>query len=207
MIYEIRTYTLQPTKVAEFEKGFGEAYEYRKKYSELLGFWHTEVGTLNQVVAIWPYDDLADRERVREASAAEKRWPATEVEALIVAAESEILVPFPFVPALPPGRYGPVYELRYYNYKPGELPGIIKSWEGALPGRLERSKVALAGHVAFGEANRFIHIWPYSSMNERMEVRGKAVADGVWPPPGGGPARYFRQQNKLMLPASFSPLQ
>jgi hypothetical protein len=44
-------------------------------------------------------------------------------------------------------------------------------------------------------------------MNERLEVRARAVADRIWPPPGGGPARYFAQHNKIMLPASFSPLQ
>jgi hypothetical protein len=41
MIYEIRTYQLAPGSVAEVEKRFGEAYQYRKKYSELTGFFHT----------------------------------------------------------------------------------------------------------------------------------------------------------------------
>jgi hypothetical protein len=206
MIYEIRTYTLQPNAVPEVEKRFAEAYEYRRKYSELLGFWHTEVGTLNQVVQMWPYDDMAHRERVRKEVAGDKNWPP-KMEEQIVAVESEILQPFPFISVLPPGKYGPVYELRYYHFKPGQLPAIMESWEKALPARLERSKVVLAGSVELGEANRFIHIWPYSSMNERLDVRGKAVADGIWPPPGGGPARYFAQHNKIMLPASFSPLQ
>jgi len=40
MIYEIRTYRIAPRSLAEVEKRFGEAYEYRKKYSELFAFWH-----------------------------------------------------------------------------------------------------------------------------------------------------------------------
>jgi hypothetical protein len=206
MIYEIRTYTLQPSSVPEVEKRFGEAYEYRKPYSELLGFFHTEVGQLNQVIHIWPYEDVAHRDRVRQEVTAEKNWPP-KIQEFIVAATSEILVPFPFVSVMKPGNHGPVYELRYYNYRPGQLPAIMESWKAALPKRLERSPMALAGHTEFGEANRFIHIWPYRSMDNRMDVRTKAVADGIWPPPGGGAARYLAQANKLMLPSSFSPLQ
>jgi hypothetical protein len=41
MIYEFRTYTLKPRSLAEVEKRYAEAYEYRKKYSPLTAFWHT----------------------------------------------------------------------------------------------------------------------------------------------------------------------
>ena len=64
MIYEIRTYTLKTRSLAEVEKRYGEAYEYRKKYSPLAAFWHTEVGPLNEIVQVWPYTDLAERARI-----------------------------------------------------------------------------------------------------------------------------------------------
>ena len=35
MIYEMRTYDIKPRSLPEVEKRFGEAYEKRKKYSEL----------------------------------------------------------------------------------------------------------------------------------------------------------------------------
>src|SRR3989454_6648319 len=50
MIYEVRTYRIAPRSLPEVEKRFGEAYEYRKKYSELFAFWHTEIGSLNEIV-------------------------------------------------------------------------------------------------------------------------------------------------------------
>jgi len=206
MIYEIRTYTLQVGTVPEVEKRFGEAYESRKQYSELLGFFHTEIGQLNQVIHIWPYEDLAHRERVRKEASADKNWPP-KIQEFIVAAESEVLIPFPFVEPLKPGSHGPIYELRYYNYRPGMLPALMESWQKALPARLERSPVALAGHTEFGEANRFIHIWPYPTLNARLDTRTQAAKDGIWPPPGGGNDRYFAQANKIMIPSSFSPLQ
>jgi hypothetical protein len=68
------------------------------------------------------------------------------------------------------------------------------------------SPLVLAGGVEFGKANGFIHIWAYSSLDQRAKIRADAVAAGAWPPPGGA-GRLLSQDNKILLPASFSPLQ
>ena len=65
MIYEVRTYDLFPRTQPEAIKRFGEAYEKRKQFSELAGFFYTDIGPLNQIIHIWPYDDLAHRARTR----------------------------------------------------------------------------------------------------------------------------------------------
>ena len=75
MIYEIRTYDIAPGSLAEVEQRFGEAYEYRKKYSELTAFLHTEIGPLNQIVHVWGYRDLAERARIRDEAAKNANWP------------------------------------------------------------------------------------------------------------------------------------
>src|SRR6185503_15340438 len=123
MIYEIRTYTLNPGSVAEAEKRFGEAYEYRKKYSELTGFFHTEIGPLNQIVHIWGYPSLEARTRVRADAAKESAWPP-KIQEFITAMQSEIVVPFPGSPEPTPGTIGPVFEYRYYTVRAGQMPGI-----------------------------------------------------------------------------------
>ena len=69
MIYEMRTYIVKPTTVPEFEARFGEALPHREKYSELGGFWHTEFGPLNQLIQVWPYEDLNERSRIRAEAA------------------------------------------------------------------------------------------------------------------------------------------
>src|SRR5215831_13382102 len=185
MIYEIRTYTLKPGSVAEVEKRFGEAYEYRKKYSPLAAFWHTEIGPLNQIIHMWPYADQAERARVRGEAAKDPNWPP-KIQEFILHMESEVLVPFPFLPEVLPGKMGPVFEMRYYNIKPGTLPALMKRWEPAIPARVKLSPLVVAGNVDFGQANGFIHIWAYKSMDDRMSVRTKAREQGIWPPPGGG---------------------
>ena len=204
MIYEIRTYQIAPGSLAEVEKRFGEAYEYRRKYSELTAFLHTEVGPLNEIVHIWGYEDLAERARIRAEAAKNPNWPPKIAE-FIMTQRAEIVNGLPFVPKVS-GKVGPVFELRYYTLRPGKLPEMLKGWEEKLPGRLKFSPLVLAGPVEFGKANGFIHIWAYSSMDQRMEVRNEARKQGVWPPPSS-PDRLLTQENKILLPSDFSPLQ
>jgi NIPSNAP len=204
VIYEIRTYQIAPGSLAEVEKRFGDAYQYRKKYSELTAFLHTEVGPLNEIVHIWGYKDLADRARVRGESSKEANWPP-KIQEFIRQMRSEIVNPFSFIPE-PHGKMGPVYELRYYTIKPGTLPDLAKGWESKVGERSKLSPIVFAGGVEFGRANGFVHIWAYSSMDQRMQVREDARKKGVWPPPGGGD-RLITQENKILLPAAFSPLQ
>ena len=75
MIYEMRTYNLKPRVLVEVEKRFGETYERRKQYSELAAFWHTEIGPLNQIIHVWPYQDLEERARIRAAAFKDGAWP------------------------------------------------------------------------------------------------------------------------------------
>ena len=205
MIFEIRTYRLKAGSVAEVEKRFGEAYEIRKKRSELAAFWHTEIGPLNEIVHVWPYADLAERARVRAEAAKDPGWPP-KIQEFLLEAHSEIVVPFAFSPALPAGKHGPYYELRAYTLKQGTLPGLVEGWASKIAERTKLSPLALAGSVDIGEANRFIHIWPYRSLDERAAIRKQARDAGVWPPPYN-PDILLTQQNKLLMPAAFSPAQ
>lgn len=205
MIYEIRTYTLKPRSLGEAEKRFGEAYEYRKKYSPITAFLHTEVGALNQIVHIWGYQDFGERARIRAEASTDANWPP-KIQEFIVHMQAEIVNAFPFIPQVQPGTIGPIFEMRCYSVKAGTLPGIAKRWEGAIGPRIKLSPVVLAGGVEFGQANRFIHMWAYKSMDQRMQIREEARTKGIWPPPGGGDD-LFAQENKILLPASWSPLQ
>jgi len=181
MIYEVRTYDLKPRTQEEFEKRFGEAYEKRKKHSELFAFWHTEVGPLNQVIHVWPYQDLAERDRIRAEAQKDGTWPPKTGE-FILAQRSDIYIPFPMSPQTKPGKLGPYYEMRIYTLEGGGLPKIAMAWEKALPERLKISPLAAVWYSELGGLNKFMHIWPYPSLDARNDIRKKAQATGVWPP-------------------------
>jgi hypothetical protein len=210
MIYEVRTYDLKPHSVPEFEKRFGEAYEKRKKHSELFAFFHTEIGPLNQVVHIWPYKDLMEREKIRADAQKDGTWPPKTGE-FIVAQRSDIFIPFPMSPQTTPGKLGPYYEMRIYTLAPGGLPNIEKAWQHALPGRLKFGPLAAVWYSELGGINKFLHLWPYPTLDARADIRKRAQEAGAWPPSaqkaGTPPYALVAQENKILLPSAFSPLQ
>ena len=212
MIYEVRTYDVKPHSIPEVEKRFGEAYEKRKKYSELAAFWHTEIGPLNQIIHVWPYKDLEERARIRAAAVKDGAWPPKTSE-FMVNQRSDIMVPFSFSPELKPGKMGPYFEMRTYTYASGELPKFVQLWEKALPSRLKVGPLCAVWYSELGGLNKFVHIWPYPTLDARNETRKKAQDTGMWPPSvvakkEGLPVyQLLAQENKILMPAAFSPLQ
>jgi NIPSNAP len=212
MIYEVRTYNVKPGSLPEVEKRFGEAYEVRKKLSPMAAFWHTEIGPLNQIVHVWPYKDLAERDRLRAESLKLDGWPP-KIGEFLLEQRSDIMIPFAISPEIKPGKMGPFFEMRTYTYENGELPLITKLWESAIAERLKAGPVCAIWYSELGGLNRFVHIWPYKTLDERNETRTKMQATGLWPPSakakkeGGRGYRLLAQENKILMPASFSPLQ
>ena len=212
MIYEVRTYDLKPHSVAEVEKRFGEAYEFRKKLSPLAAFWHTEIGPLNQIIHVWPYKDMAERERIRTEAAASGNWPP-KIGEFVLNMRTEIFIPFAFSPEIKPGKMGPIFEMRTYTHAPGEQGKVAKTWEKAIPARTKISPLVAMWYAECGNVNRFVHIWSYPTLEARNEMRKKALAEGVWPPSlvakkeGLPEVTLVAQENKIVMPSAFSPLQ
>ena len=204
MIYEIRTYDLKPRSIPEFEKRTDEKLPGRLAYSKLGGFWHTEIGPLNQVVHIWPYDDLNQRTDIRARAVADGAYPPDTSE-FIVNMQSEIFYPAEFMTPLGERNIGPVYEMRIYTYAPGHIPRVLEAWGARIAEREKLSPLAGCWYSELGGLNRFVHLWAYKSLEERGSVRAEAQAKGIWPPPSG--VAPLKQENKILLPAAFSPMQ
>ena len=204
MIHEIRTYDLKPRSVPEFERRIAERMPNRMAISKLAGFWHTEVGPLNQVVHIWPYDDLAHRTDARARAAADPNWPPDTAE-FILNMQSEIFLPAPFMTPLGERDIGPVYEMRIYTYAPGAIPRVLEAWGEAIAEREKLSPLAGCWYSEIGALNRFVHLWAYRSADERMRIRAESRSTGIWPPDSG--VVPIKQENKILYPAGFSPMQ
>ena len=205
MIYEVRTYNLQPGSVPVFEENFAKALPAREKYSKLGAFWHTEFGPLSQVIHVWPYESIEERNSIRTEAGKDPDWPPKNDPDMYLNMESEIFYPAPFMrPMGGDQELGNIYEMRVYTYKPGAMPEVVKRWEAAVPHREEYSPLAAAMFSEIGGLNKWVHIWPYKDLNQRAEVRAEALKNPNWPPP----TREFlvKQENKLMVPAAFSPM-
>ena len=73
----------------------------------------------------------------------------------------------------------------------------------------EREKISpllMAMTTELGPLNKFVHIWPYESLEHRRQVREEAANKGIWPPKGGGD-ELVAQENKIVFAADFSPLR
>src|ERR1700719_3500981 len=140
MLYEVRTYTLRPGTLAEFEERFAKRLPLREKHSKLGAFWHTEFGPLNQAIHVYPYDDLRQRTSVRAAMAQDTALAQLPGGGdLIAAMESEIMNPAPFMHALGSRDYGTgnVYEMRTYTYAAGDVPKVLEAWSKGHRGARE----------------------------------------------------------------------
>lgn len=102
MFYEIRTYRLKngaiPAYLEVVEK---EGIEIQKSHlGELVGYFFSEIGTINEIVHIWGFTSLDDWEKRRAALMADPAWQAflPKIRDLIEVAENKIMKPARFSP-------------------------------------------------------------------------------------------------------------
>jgi hypothetical protein len=102
MIVEMRTYTFHPGKAAEFIRLYvAEGLEVQTRVlGNLLGYYSTEAGTLNQFVHLWGYVSFEDRLQRRAQLFGDSTWLRyfERVAPLIQLQESKLLIPTAFSP-------------------------------------------------------------------------------------------------------------
>ena len=206
MIFEMRTYLLKPGTVPQAEEAFAKQIEARTKLSRLAGFWRTEVGALNQIIHIWPYKDISERDAIRAEAVRSGVWPP-KISDFVVEMETKILYAAPFSPHFEPGQHGTCYEFRSYTYGAGAIPKVMESWGKHIGERVKVSPLIFAGYTEIGPLNQWVHVWAYKNMGERERLRGLAMKPGSWPPPRAEGVVMHRMQNTFAVPAAFSPLR
>lgn len=100
MLLEERDYRLKPGRVGAFLT----AYErlglpvQRRHLGEPFGFFTSDIGEMNRVVAMWRYADMTDRATRRAAMLQDPDWPAylDAIDGLIDTQSNRILTPAPF---------------------------------------------------------------------------------------------------------------
>jgi NIPSNAP len=102
MIYEMRTYRLRTGMVPAYLKLVEEEGIAIQKghLGQLVGYFFSEIGALNEIVHIWAFADLNDRERRRATLIADQRWLdfLPRIQALIETMDNKILKPSGFSP-------------------------------------------------------------------------------------------------------------
>jgi hypothetical protein len=205
MIVEMRTYSYRPGTVAQALDRIALGLKERTSLSPLAGLWSTESGQLHQIVHLWPFADLADRDRVRGQFSTLPNWPARTGE-FMEASETKILKPAAFSPPLEPREAGPIYEICTDTYRSGQLKAILDIWGEAI-GRRQPSSLIGAWHTDIGPMNQWIHIWAYRSYEQWAAERPLIVEIASRSGKVDLSAIFAKQESVLCRPAAFSPLQ
>lgn len=204
MIYEFRSYTLRPGTLQEFLKRFGDALPMRERLSKLAAFWYTEIGPLNEVIHVWPYEDAAERSKIRAEAVKGGKWPPATGE-FIRTMKAEIFEIMPCSPAFDPFKRGRIFEMTTHALKPFTLSKMNKHWSDhySLQGTPQELVGVFASDV--GALNRWMHIWAYTNLEERTAIRSDPVVMPDRPWYEGD--IILEEETKILLPAPFSSMR
>ena len=102
MIVEQRTYTLHPGKVPEYMRLYEqEGFAIQGPIlGNLVGWYTTDFGPLNQIIHMWGYDSYAERDRRRAELQKSTEWRSfvAKIMPLIRTQENKTLLPAPWSP-------------------------------------------------------------------------------------------------------------
>ena len=94
-IYELRWYRAHPGKLGEWLNLAKGVLPTREKYSRNVGYWQTEVSTLNEAVHLWVYSDLNERAAVRAKALQDPEWQTFLAKAMPLLANMQAIVLLP----------------------------------------------------------------------------------------------------------------
>lgn len=102
MIVEQRTYKLHIGKAPEFFRIYEELVMNIQLpiLGNMIGYFTTDIGPLNEIVHLWGFVDHRDRTERRDRLAANVEWQkaVAHLHPLIISMENKILLPAPYSP-------------------------------------------------------------------------------------------------------------
>jgi NIPSNAP len=183
MIHELRTYTLKPGTQAQYLKLSGEVGRKIRgdKFGKQEGFWFTEFGTLNQLVHLWSFADLNERDRLRGLLAKDEAWNKEyipQVRPFLLAQENKILSPvLPLNPTPDPGW---VYELRWYRTHVGATREWLDHFKAVMPAREKHMHRVGLWQTEISQLNEVVHMWAFRDLNDRAASRARLAEEPAW---------------------------
>jgi hypothetical protein len=170
----------------------------------LLGAWRTEIGELSRIVVLRGFETIDEMQHERHRALLNERPFDIGIPEVRLSMES--YARFPFLPEIEPSALGDFYELRRYWLKPGGIAPTIAAWQQAVGPAQAYTSHLVANLYALDGPPRIAHIWGFSSLEERMALRRRHYAQGLWPPKGG-PEQIEHATSTICLPEPWSPLR
>ena len=211
MLYELRTYTAKAGGIPAILKANEEVGRPVRgdNYGKLEGYWYTDIGPLNQVMHLWSYADMAERDRLRGELGKLAGWTqeyVPRIRPLIVKQELRFMRAHRDL--TPPAEGGNFYEFRNYRLSPGKAGEWMENFVGVMPAREKYSKNVCAWVTQSPDPNEVCHLWAYKDSNERKAARDGVLGEKAWQDFAAASRPLLQEMHSTMLwPAGFSPLQ
>ena len=167
---------------------------------ELLACLYSEIGTVNQILLLRRYGGPRALLESR-ATAVLDRDPLGIAEfAASFSVDMCVALPAGFVSDV---ACGPFFEVRTDVPRPGALGRILDLWPVALANAVPVRPV-FGGYTIAGDMMRIVHIWPWSSLEQRATTTDDACHTNIWT---AAPDLVLSQRAEIFRAASFSPVQ
>jgi len=103
-----------------------------------------------------------------------------------------------------------IVEQRTYTFPVGNIPKFLKLYEESGARAVQMRILGnMVGYFVteLGMLNQTVHMWGYSSLDDRMARRGQLMQDPVWQVFMPQAAELITtQETKILLPTAFSPI-
>ena len=229
-IIEIRTYQSKPEDMNDYKNKSTVIAPTRSQYMQdrwkLYLVPETGSGTLQDFIHIYHFEGLEERGNIRRKMALDNKWDEflNTSRKCLVQQKSEIFVPINLkgihldyfnINKSDDKNDNPIYEIRHYQLIPGydTIPQMIDIFSKGLPDKLnccgdKLGQLVLLAHSDISILNQFIEIWRYPSQKASLEHRTASRKSNIWRQSIADAAKLtVTFQNRLMIPAKFSPLQ
>ncbi|MEZ5647434.1 MAG: NIPSNAP family protein [Alphaproteobacteria bacterium] len=104
-----------------------------------------------------------------------------------------------------------IVDHRTYTLFPGTIVSYMKLYEDVgypLQSKYLGAPLGYFTSMDIGELNQVVHLWGYTSLNERAEKRAKLLADPEWKAFSAQQTlRIMHMENKILIQAPFIPLR
>ena len=160
----------------------------------LLGSWTTEFGELNQLHRLWKISQEAQTcESLARPEGLQHRTERVLQERRPTLSKNS----------------GPfIYEMRYYQLKPGLVEDFLELLLAHFELRETWSKAVGVWVPHNGEINEVIHIWYYRDLVHRAQTRSASASDPVWEAYRQKVLPMLTNQRSVLLsPTAFSPMK
>eukprot|EP01089_Gocevia_fonbrunei_P015606 TRINITY_DN4603_c0_g1_i1.p1 TRINITY_DN4603_c0_g1~~TRINITY_DN4603_c0_g1_i1.p1 ORF type:complete len:275 (-),score=49.21 TRINITY_DN4603_c0_g1_i1:13-837(-) len=211
-IHELRATTIAPEHLEDYLKITQANIGIKLNTgAKLIGFFTTVFGTRNQIVQIWEWENYKHRQEIQDVLTKNKDWLgyAKQVKSFIKGQQSSIVHQFDFWPFLAPEVPGGSYELRTYHLTSGSIWAWQSYWEQGLKYRSQYvHPVAGWYSETGGELDNVYHLWHYTDLDKRREMRHKPWKEPGWVDVVEATLPLIRSSESAILkPVDFSPLK